>query len=1808
MRILIGAKDVFFENIEWSRSTVMEDGVSVSSASGSAGAGSSSASSVGDEVVLRINVPELKVEKCLQFHKDDLVWDVKQQALAALPKELRESFNYGLFCPPQNGRAGKFLDEERPLGDYPLTAPIGYLELKYKRRVYKMLHLEEKALRALHTRANLRRFLDYVKENNVEKVTKLCAKGLDPNFHCQDTGETPLSLAARIKKPAKMVMSIVNGGALLDYRTKDGVTAMHRAVQANNFEAVKTLLDLGASPNYRDSRGLTPLYYSVTHNTDPLLCEALLHDYAVIGACDNQGWQETHQACRNKLVQHLEHLLFYGADMNAQNASGNTPLHVCAVNNLEDCARVLLFRGCDKNALNYANQTPYQVAVIAGNMELGDVIKNHSIEDVVPFKEPPKYNPNRRISGAPLSRTHSDPRLEVCAVTKPPSPSPSSRSIPPFSSASSLSETSTGSSSTCTHPSEMDSEECASALGSASLNAGKWGMDCCDMVSDSSGVCTSNSGSAESYDATPTDITHFDVGMLVVCLHQYTPHKQGHLDINAGDILEVTGSTDDGMLEGVIRGVTGVFPPQCVQEVRLRNPQAVRESLIAPQVARVQGRREMLVHQHYGTAPRLRKPVVNQASEPRTVVLHRGKKGFGFVLRGAKATSPLMERPNERGPALQYLDDVDPGGVADLAGLKKGDYLLRINGEDVSQASHEHVVNLIRKSGDLVQMMVVTPAPVTFTPHKPPIGNLGTIRRGCQTLPRKLPAVRSSQAPPAPPPRDPRTTLSVGRARAKSMVAGLQDIEALDASMRENGDLMSRSAGQFPGGGPYGSSHYGVSHYTSGSQYGTPQGTPTIGTPVGTPPGLKVASIKARPSSKRMTAAEMEDMMTQSGSLPSSPPSTPTGRPPRVYASVAEMKKAKALKARQPLDLTRLHKGFHSTPDLKAEVTGTLPAFTIEEKRKSVSQEDLFVTALNERNSRHSLVCPPPHSSTLERITVGSPESKESWQSGEEGTEEESSDSPNISPGPLEYRMLRRSQSAVNTTMLRKAGLHPPPTHPPPPPPLGQLVKVDISRSKSDYATVGVAPSTPEAMPVSPGVQSSFRPTDCAKLYASPEEIKTVGYRSPEMMATLNRKNASVKSRSQSLPPSTNRPSVQRGSPDKDTSLDSGIYLTTYSTFRGTEGETSRSREVVSPSSAGKAPVSDTVTYARPKNNKSIHDRAESSSPSKAYTGPGSVASPAPDIPEPDYSSDEDHTYNSQDESQSKKTRTLKKKKPTVAFSPNLVTSTSESSDVPHYAAPAKHPTPLAGNFKDLIAQKAAERQARQDDGPEQTRSATSSPSKRANGSNGNGNGNGKAISDAIQESALFNRQKEKTVPTGTKARPVPVVQREDSKSTLKMKNSRSCPHDFNLEDGDNSSSGVSSDQDVHQESNYVTVINTESDTISANKTDRFVRHGTRDDSSEASESSDEASDRTWILTNEKGSDSGKDSDSNGARRSGTLTRNAVSLVKLPPPQETTEPDLDTELDVGQGRIMSRSVDQDTISTLSSLSSLSSGSGSTGEREMQHSMHAGQVPSSAPSSLQMRATLPRPPSSASSSRGSSAPPVSQAIRATVTGTLGRSRPTTREQHWEVEGEPMAVREKSAPPTSRSSTLERDSYKKSTNVDTGETEYERSIEESLQLIRMHMDSLNEVNTLAGVPTRDQAGGGEMVLAPPPEFCDMSMAGAQGRKNNKTVIHIGEEEFDQPGRRGPNVHEEEEELLPRFRHKTLTEWTTRDTTEWLESIFMPEYKDSFEEQDIDGKKLMDINNESLINLGVRRVGHRVNMEKSLKRYKPTERIDL
>ncbi|KAG8196805.1 hypothetical protein JTE90_027522 [Oedothorax gibbosus] len=737
--------------------------------------GEDSVSQASDEtlVSLQIYVPELVVQKCMQFNREELIWDVKNQILAALPKELKEGFNYGLFCPPVNGRAGKFLDEERPLADYPFADNAAYVELRYKRRIYK-INMEEKQLKQLHSRANLRRLLDHIHNNHVEKITKMCSRGLDPNFHCQETGESPLTLATSLKHPAKVIMALVNGGAHLDFRTKDGATVLHKAVEKNNLEALRTLLDLGSSPNYKDMRGLTTLYYSVVCSSNPQLTEMLLHDRAFIGTADPHGWQEVHQACKYGLVQHLEHLLFYGADMNARNASGNTPLHVCAVNDQESCARVLLFRGADKEALNYANQNPHQVAVIAGNLRLAEIIKNHKPEDVVAYREAPRYNPRRRTSAATMgSGGHSDPRLD-----KPPSsPSPSNHSLP------------------------KDVTEEHSSEGGGGGGAGG-----------------SDSDPFDSAKSTP------QTESVCVCVEEYNPSASGHLQLAKGDLIEILSVSGSGYLEGRRRdGEEGLFPASCIQEMTIRTsadtlpPGGRARNLNAKDIAR-----------RWRTF-----------GEPRTVILHKGKKGFGFILRGAKATSPLMERqPTEFWPSLQYLDDVDKGGVAEMAGLKKGDFLLEINGQDVSQASHERVVGIIRQSGDLVSMTVVTviqqSAAAAAAADKPQL-----INRQCATLPRKL----STKKAPLPPKRDPKTTLSVGRARARSMVAGLAEIEVLDQSLNEY-DSEGRST--------HSSSVESIPKPTSNT-------TPTTAT---TTPTQQHHSRPPR-SATRVSATEMEDFFAR---------------------------------------------------------------------------------------------------------------------------------------------------------------------------------------------------------------------------------------------------------------------------------------------------------------------------------------------------------------------------------------------------------------------------------------------------------------------------------------------------------------------------------------------------------------------------------------------------------------------------------------------------------------------------------------------------------------------------------------------------------------------------------------------------------------------------------------------------------------------------------------------------------------------------------------------------------------------------------
>uniref|UniRef100_A0A3Q2D5D1 SH3 and multiple ankyrin repeat domains 1 n=1 Tax=Cyprinodon variegatus TaxID=28743 RepID=A0A3Q2D5D1_CYPVA len=632
-------------------------------------------------MVFRIGIPDIKqtLQKCLRFNPDATVWKAKQQVLCSLTESLRDVLNYGLFQPATDGHDAKFLEEERPLREYPQSFEKGvpYLEFRYKTRVYKQTNLDEKQLAKLHTKASLKKFMDYIQTSTVDKMAKFLDKGLDPNYQDPDTGETPLSLAVQCEPGGgEAIRVLVDSGAHIDFRAKDGLTPLHKAVRGHRHTALLVLLSLGASPDYKDRRGLTPLYHTVLTGGDTSCCETLLYHHANLGIRDENGWDETHQqACQHGNSQHLEHLLFYGADSSSQNASGNTALHICALYNKESCARILLYRGASKDMKNNSGQTPFQVAVMSGHFELGEIIKNHRDTDV-PFVESPKYAPQRRESTRTLGLPHPHPFLRAN--------SDSSMNLPDWMAVPNAPTTNIVSVQGYKHTGTLRSSSSPRGARTRSPSRGRIGDK-----EDRSRQSQRRGQRRRLYSAVP--------GRVFVATRSHSAQGEREISFSKGDRVKLS-IGEGGYWEGTVRGRTGWFPSDCVEEVVLRS-QDNRSS---------RGERAKRLFRHYTVGSYDSFEAPDYIIKEKTVLLQKkDSEGFGFVLRGAKQT-PIEEfTPTPAFPALQYLESVDEGGVAWRAGLRMGDFLIEVNGQNVVKVGHRQVVNMIRQGGNSLMVKVV---------------------------------------------------------------------------------------------------------------------------------------------------------------------------------------------------------------------------------------------------------------------------------------------------------------------------------------------------------------------------------------------------------------------------------------------------------------------------------------------------------------------------------------------------------------------------------------------------------------------------------------------------------------------------------------------------------------------------------------------------------------------------------------------------------------------------------------------------------------------------------------------------------------------------------------------------------------------------------------------------------------------------------------------------------------------------------------------------------------------------------------------
>ncbi|VDN95868.1 unnamed protein product [Rodentolepis nana] len=631
--------------------------------------------------VIKISVPSVNIEKVYNFIPSDVISDVKDSIIKDLNLEFRDILNYGLFLPPTDGKAGKFLQEDRQLKEYPFTSSVGYFELKYKQRIYRNLPVNVSKLRKINSKATLRQFLSHVRFGELDKINKLLDKGVDPNFQNRDDGETPLTVAVRLPKPKSIIMALVAGGAHLDFRSADSCTPLHKAAINGNYEAIMVLLDLGQSPNVRDSNGLTPLYHCILNDTSAMCVERLLYDHSILGVVDGAGMQEIHQACRFGRGQHLEQLIAYGADINSQTTfDGNTPLHFCAYNGQESCARLLLFRGANRTLKNRAGHTAQQEAILANHSTTAALIWDFQDKDVVPLRGSPKYNQRRRQNS--VSRTLG----QRCA------------SLGRLSGSYMSMETSKSNTLNPRRP------PLANAIADFAINGHEkpplasgtslYGDGGCkfEFFSYAERPCSHSTNGRFSEEgrkmlrgirqnSLPASQSLLPNGNLTIGSYQ-----QNRSALNTQNGLSPYRDNSDTMsIRSYASSVGGRY-----SETRTLSTSSSRFNTLR------EGRGGILS--------------VDTKFLPRVIVLQKGQRGFGFVVQSKKATRGIFV-PTEEIPSLHYLGHVEENNVAHRANLLPHDYILEVNGDDVATLSHQEVVEMIRDSGDMLSLKVVTLPP-----------------------------------------------------------------------------------------------------------------------------------------------------------------------------------------------------------------------------------------------------------------------------------------------------------------------------------------------------------------------------------------------------------------------------------------------------------------------------------------------------------------------------------------------------------------------------------------------------------------------------------------------------------------------------------------------------------------------------------------------------------------------------------------------------------------------------------------------------------------------------------------------------------------------------------------------------------------------------------------------------------------------------------------------------------------------------------------------------------------------------------------
>eukprot|EP01062_Namystynia_karyoxenos_P082023 TRINITY_DN9149_c0_g1_i1.p1 TRINITY_DN9149_c0_g1~~TRINITY_DN9149_c0_g1_i1.p1 ORF type:complete len:214 (+),score=80.58 TRINITY_DN9149_c0_g1_i1:80-721(+) len=177
--------------------------------------------------------------------------------------------------------------------------------------------------------------------------------GADLNLVDDDDQRTPLHWAVS-HGWADIVAELIEKGAGVDTIDEGGYSPLMTACAVGREECVD--LVLGATQRtvderHRESNGKTAFFIAVSKGREKIAAK-LLAKGADVNAADASRQTPLHRAVIKGNAELVEWLVAKGAQLNAQDSQGDTPLHYAAIENNKEIGSLLIRAGADKEIKN----------------------------------------------------------------------------------------------------------------------------------------------------------------------------------------------------------------------------------------------------------------------------------------------------------------------------------------------------------------------------------------------------------------------------------------------------------------------------------------------------------------------------------------------------------------------------------------------------------------------------------------------------------------------------------------------------------------------------------------------------------------------------------------------------------------------------------------------------------------------------------------------------------------------------------------------------------------------------------------------------------------------------------------------------------------------------------------------------------------------------------------------------------------------------------------------------------------------------------------------------------------------------------------------------------------------------------------------------------------------------------------------------------------------------------------------------------------------------------------------------------------